>query len=154
MGKLTAEQRFWAKVNKDGPVSTHRPDLGPCWIWTASRRHDYGAFSLGGRAGRVEQAHRVAYIWLRGPIPEGYDIDHLCRVPACVNPSHLEPVTHRINCLRGTGASARCAAVTHCPRGHEYTPENTYVTNKGGRICRICTLRQVAERSRRLRAAR
>lgn len=78
-------------------------------------------------------------------------IDHLCGVRRCVNPEHLEAVTHRENLLRGTGFAAVNAAKTHCPHGHEYTPENTYhnPNPNGGRICRTCKRKRDAERRRR-----
>lgn len=96
------EDRFWAKVNKDGPVSEYRPDLGPCWIWTANTNDaGYGTFFVAMNAPvRNPGAHRISYELVVGSIPEGYDIDHLCMVPACVNPSHLEAVTPRVNMER------------------------------------------------------
>jgi hypothetical protein len=135
------EDRFWAKVNKDGPIPEHRPDLGPCWIWTGAKiKHGYGHFRLNRKS---ILAHRVAYEWLVGPIPEGLEPDHLCRVPSCVNPGHIEPVTQRENVLRGTSFAALNARKTHCPHGHEYTPENTRVQVKPngarGRFCRACS---------------
>lgn len=67
---------------------------GECWIWTAHRdRHGYPEIKVGGRNGRRLLAHRVSYAEHRGPIPDGYEIDHLCSTPACVNPAHLEAVT-------------------------------------------------------------
>ena len=96
----TAADRFWAKVAKDGPPPAFRPSLGPCWIWAAGRMKDgYGRLRIGPR--RAVLAHRFAYEQLRGPIPESAELDHLCRVPSCVNPEHLEPVSHRENCRRG-----------------------------------------------------
>ena len=86
--------------------------------------------------------HRTVYEFIKGPIPKGLQLDHLCRNRICVNPDHLEPVTHRVNSLRGRGAPALNAKKTHCPKGHEYTPENTYLQkrppNDVGRICRTC----------------
>jgi hypothetical protein len=96
------EARFWEKVDKDGPVPEHRPDLGPCWMWTASlnagANQGYGHFGVGQK---VVFAHRFAYELANGPIPDGLMPDHLCRNHPCVRPSHLEPVTNRENCLRG-----------------------------------------------------
>jgi hypothetical protein len=92
--------------------------------------------------GRPLAAYRVAYILLVGPIPEGLQLDHLCRVASCVNPAHLEPVTQQENIRR------QLAAITHCPKGHEYTPENTGHDRHGGRYCRICS-RLNANRTRR-----
>ena len=112
-----------------------------CWMWTGARtqgkrRPSYGVVKLPtGRTG----AHRAVYAEVMGPIPKGLELDHLCRVPLCVNPAHLEPVTHRENILRGKTVPARNAAKTHCPQGHEYTPENTYVNPiEGYRQCRTC----------------
>ena len=133
--KLTAEERFWAKVDKSGT----------CWIWTAARNaFGYGKFSMG--HARWIFAHRFAYETFRGPIPATLVIDHLCRNPSCVNPAHLEPVTNRENQLRGVGFAARHAAKTHCDHGHEFTPENTYTGYKG-RACREC--HRLRERMRR-----
>jgi hypothetical protein len=97
------EARFWEKVNKDGPAPEHRPDLGPCWVWTASlnagTHQGYGHFGVGQK---VVFAHRFSYELANGPIPDDRPhIDHLCRNHACVRPSHLDPVTNRQNSLRG-----------------------------------------------------
>jgi len=97
-------ERFWPKVNKDGPVPEHRPDLGPCWIWTAGGDYGRGRFAVVGRSGRLLLAHRFAYELLIGPIPEGLTLDHLCMTPLCVNPEHLEPVTQAENSRRAAEA--------------------------------------------------
>lgn len=119
--------RFWSKVDLDGP--------GGCWLWTAGDNGEgYGRFWTG--TGSM-QAHRFAYELLVGPIPEGLQIDHLCRVRRCVNPAHLEPVTQRENILRGTSPQAKNATKTHCPKGHPYNEENTR-WHRGSRYCRVC----------------
>lgn len=132
---VTTRRRLWSKVNKDGPVPPHRPDLGPCWLWTAGKTgQGYGAF----RAGlALARAHRFVYELLVGPIPDGLELDHLCRVHSCVNPDHLELVTHRVNTLRGLAPTALNAKKTHCPQGHPYGEENTRWW-RGHRICRAC----------------
>ncbi len=105
-----------------------------CWLWTAATSHGYGRVQWDGR---LHQAHRVVYELLVGSIPEGLTIDHLCRVRNCVNPEHMEPVTNRENILRGEAPSALHAKKTHCPQGHPYSEENTFVAN-GSRNCKKC----------------
>src|SRR3990167_5306610 len=96
-----------------------------CWIWTASLNRPNGYCSVQ-FAGRRQTAHRVLYEILRGPIPQGLTLDHLCRNRQCVNPWHCEPVTIRVNAMRGVGISAVNAQKTHCYKGHPFTVENTY----------------------------
>ena len=126
------KERFWAKVDS----------ADDCWIWTAeTSRGGYGRFAAGSRSDgtrRSVQAHRYAYELLVGPIPEGLELDHLCRVRNCVNPAHLEPVTTKVNVLRGIGLAARNAGKTHCPQGHPYDEANTYYYSTGKRACRAC----------------
>lgn len=122
-----AEDRFWSRVD--------RRDNG-CWLWTGSApRPGYGRFWVDG--GKV-YAHRFAYELLVGPIPEGTEIDHLCRTPLCVNPDHLEAVPHRVNILRSTSPLAARAQQTHCVNGHPFDAANTYVSPNGTRKCRTC----------------
>lgn len=131
----TVEQRFWAKVDKDGPAPEARPNLGPCWLWSAAKwRNGYGVFNdVGSR-----YAHRFAYAMLVGPIPDGLTIDHLCRVRRCVRPEHLEAVTGKVNTLRGEGPSAKQARKTECHAGHPFDLFNTYIDRRGRRHCRAC----------------
>ncbi len=113
-------------------------DRSGCLLWTASKTtNGYGLFA----SKRTKVAHRWVYEHVRGPIPKGLELDHLCRVRHCVNPWHLEAVTHRENILRGDPPMASQARQSHCKRGHAFTPENTYTyTNKSGshRKCRTC----------------
>jgi hypothetical protein len=126
---MPTEERFWGKVDKS-------PD---CWLWAAGLdQHGYGRFFLTKKEHYL-LAHRVAYTMLVGPIPDGLQLDHLCRITRCVNPDHLEPVTARTNVLRSESWSAVNARKTHCPQGHEYTEANIYRRPKtGGRGCRAC----------------
>lgn len=125
-----------------------------CWVWKKGKNPlGYGQLRLS-RTEKV-QAHRYVYELIKGPIPEGLELDHLCRNRACCNPEHLEPVTHRINILRGESPLAVNARKTHCVNGHPFTPENTYTqTIDGGkpvgRGCRICH----REHNKRSRAKR
>lgn len=115
-----------------------------CWIYLGNINDcGYGRIWVKGKEYRV---HRITYEHFRGPIPSGLVPDHLCRVRCCINPWHIEIVTHKVNILRGESPSAIHAKKTNCPKGHPYTPENTISWNKGrgmGRNCRICVnLRQ------------
>lgn len=95
----------------------------------------YGRFWSG--AG-VVYAHRWSYEHHLGKIPDGMQIDHLCRNTSCVNPDHLEPVTQHINLLRGHGWAGEHARKTHCPAGHPYAGANLYLSRSGERHCRAC----------------
>jgi hypothetical protein len=132
-------ERFWSKVNKDGPVSEYRPDLGKCWIWLAGcSNKKYGIFWVNGH---IERAHRVSFqVLSKKEIPRGLELDHLCRHTLCVRPSHLEAVTEKENVLRGFGPTAINSRKTHCIRGHEFTPENIYQqpSQLNARRCLTC----------------
>ncbi len=108
-----------------------------CWLWTGALNSlGYGVIWL---EGRNQYAHRVVYEFYRA-IPEGLQLDHLCRVRCCVNPDHLESVTAKENTRRADGQAAKKAA-THCKRGHEFTVENTRADFSRGvwtRQCKIC----------------
>lgn len=137
---LTPHQRFWQKVDKNGPVPDYAPHLGQCWLWTGCLVEGYGQFAVA-NSQRI-YAHRWAYEQEHGPIPTGLQIDHLCRVHACVRASHMETVTGRINVLRGHGPTAHNARVTHCRQGHPYDLFNTYCYPDGRRYCRKCRVTQ------------
>lgn len=128
------QERFWPKVDKRGP--------GGCWIWTAAKTPlGYGAISV---EGVPRRAHRISYVWSKGPIPDGLEIDHLCRVRSCVNPDHLEAVTHKENLARGYGVGAVAARTGKCHRGHQ----NWRVKRDGRRECRTCDNDRQRERYR------
>lgn len=115
---------FWRKVAVgDG-----------CWEWQGALSAGYGSYR---RQTETRLAHRRAYEDLVGPIPEDLQLDHLCRNPRCVNPSHLEPVTSRENTVRGTNPNMVRHLAATCPKGHNKA-EHRYVSPKGVGYCRIC----------------
>ena len=123
-------ERFAASIN--------RTESG-CWLWLKRTNSEgYGAMFLNRR---FVQAHRFAFEQFRYEIPIGLELDHLCRVRNCVNPFHLEPVTRKVNILRGDGITAKFARRSHCKNGHEFTPENTKIqTSPDGSIRRRCLI--------------
>lgn len=147
-------ERFMTKIRKTD---------SSCWEWIGGRDRDgYGIFSIhvpGKTRHKTVLAHRFAYQTFIGLIPDGLVIDHLCRNPACVNPTHLEPVSNRENLIRGIIARVGSFTVrrpnktdgkTHCKHGHKYNAVNTYVDPRGFRDCRLCK----SDRSRAIRARR
>lgn len=112
-----------------------------CWLWIAGKGHGYGKFWW--REGKKHES-REAYRWLwevcNGPVPKALELDHRCKNRTCVNPDHLIPVTHRINCLRGESFAARKFRQTHCKRGHSLSGDNLYIQKTGHyrRSCLIC----------------
>lgn len=128
--KFTLAERFATKYLPE-------PNTG-CWLWIGKDWSGYGVIWGGGsrKKGKFRAAHRVSYELHIGPIPDGLELDHLCRVTCCVNPAHLEPVTHLVNLKRGNWGKFRRVAgplPSHCKNGHELTPDNVY-----DRACRIC----------------
>lgn len=101
-----------------------------CWLWQGSSSHGYGTITEDGKRYRV---HRLSYEYFIGPIPDGLQLDHLCRNTLCIRPDHLEPVTNFENTLRGENFIAEQVRRTHCPRGHPYD-----MTTGGKRKCSIC----------------
>jgi HNH endonuclease len=141
---------FWRFVNPDGPLPRECPQLGLCWRWLgAITGHGYGSMRLQGKS---VGAHQVGYKLLRGDVPNGLELDHLCRNRACVNPYHLEAVTPKVNKLRGVGFAAMQARKTYCKHGHPFSGDNLMLRNNRGRDCRICHRIQGRKAAARLRA--
>jgi hypothetical protein len=110
----------------------HITDQQDCWVWLGAT--GYVTVRTGRHRGfATALAHREMYRTIRGEIPTGLELDHLCKRPSCINPAHLEPVTGHENKRRGTRATK-----THCKHGHEFTPENTIINARGNRGCREC----------------
>ena len=142
--ELTERQleNFWVKIDKGDKLGP-----GGCWLWTAGLDGPgYGGFKLHPLG--MFRAHRISYKLMRGAIPLGLEIDHLCRVRKCVNPDHLEAVTNRTNNLRGISPAALNAEKTHCKQGHEFSSENTHTRSDGGRRCRTCIQIKIAKESK------
>lgn len=135
-------ERFWSRINFHGgrpyladALARLTADAGECWTYRDSDNYvsEYGRFKL---FGVEQQAHRIAYRDFGHKLTDEQQIDHLCRNTLCVNPDHLEAVTQTENVRRG-----KRGHVTHCPQGHEYTPENTVIQKRGeneARNCRTC----------------
>lgn len=133
---LSLLKRLFSRVNFDGPVPEHRPDLGNCWVCVKNvRPNGYGKLTY---KSEDLSAHRLVFSLFVGDIPEGLDLDHLCRNRACVRPHHLEPTTRLENLSRGNGLIAMNVKKTHCVNGHEFTPENTYLYRGKHRCCKTC----------------
>jgi hypothetical protein len=122
--------RFWAKVDLKGPTPADRAELGPCWLWLGTKdNYGYGVFSI---AGQNFKAHRLSYHHVNGGVDDALTLDHLCRQKDCVYPGHLEAVDAAENTRRANPRR------THCLRGHEFTPENTYIKPNRSQGCRAC----------------
>ena len=126
-------ERFWARVKK----------TDTCWLWQGETGDGYGRIA---ENGRKRLAHHVSLALAGRTIPDGLEIDHLCRVRSCVRPDHLEAVTHRENNLRGDN---RKRSQTHCLRGHSLSGANVYTTpGTTKRACRACRLFRERRRTR------
>lgn len=129
-------ERFWKKIEK----------TETCWLWTGTTTRPiplgYGRLRV---AGKLWVAHRYHWVQINGDIPEGLELDHLCKTRHCVRLDHLELVTHAVNVQRGNGGRPKAVK---CPRGHEYAGDNLYIRPNGFQDCRACR----AAAARRLRA--
>jgi|SRR3990167_1603337 len=130
--RIPLKIRFWKKVKK----------TKTCWIWLGNKNSTTG-YGVVINNKKPYSAHRLAYMWSKGQIPINLEIDHLCRKRDCVNPKHLEAVTHRENILRGMGVAAQNAKKIYCNSGHKFTKKNTYLRKKRfGRACKKCVARR------------
>lgn len=149
-------ERFWTKVDKAGPAPTFAPELGPCWLWTAALSHGYGMFGDGTKTDlgnwRAVKAHKWLWEQVNGPVPDGLELDHLCRVTRCVRPDHLEAVTHAVNMERAPWTAVQVnRAKTRCPAGHDYAEHGYFDPTVNGRRCRPCKRATAREATRRYR---
>jgi hypothetical protein len=135
-GVKNTPESFFSKVEK----------TDYCWNWCGVKtKLGYGQISY---KGKIKYAHRLSYELLVGNIPKDKEIDHICRNRLCVNPTHMEVVTHSINMRRNDSLVGIRSRKTHCIRGHELTKENIR-TYRGHRICKEC--RRIYKRDNRKR---
>lgn len=149
------EERFWAKVNKQGPK--RRWMKTRCWVWTAGTMkgfrkdgYEYAKYGHFHFEGKTVKAHRMAWYFKYGEWPSS-QIDHLCRRHGCVRPSHLEDVTALVNIQRGKSPSAKNARKQTCKRNHPLIGNNLRINSKGARVCIECARMhgRINERKRR-----
>lgn len=126
------DKLIWQKTDRSGD----------CWVWTAGKNAKrYGQICLYDKQTRRQfsfKAHRVSYEAVHGKIPDGLQIDHLCKNPSCIRPSHLEAVSARTNNIRSTSPTSILAQKTHCMRGHPLSGENLHIRPNGNRACKLC----------------
>ena len=151
---LPRETRFWSHVNKNGPIV--RPELGPCWVWTAAVDKDGYGLIYSKELGGLKKAHRVAYILFKGPIPEGLCVLHTCDNPPCVNPNHLWTGTNRNNIddmvAKGRSLHGKKGTKTKLTEEQVLKIRKLYVPRKGGtppgvsrKFCYIGSVRWLAK---------
>lgn len=147
--RVKPRHEFWSGVLRGEPDQ--------CWPWLRGRIT--AGYGIAPWEGKQTTAHRVAWMLTHGPIGDGLEVDHLCHTEKCTagvdcphrrccNPGHLQAVTRAENLAAGRmyRPATRAQRVTHCPHGHEYTPENTRVAKHGGRNCRQCQNQRNANR--------
>lgn len=136
----SVSERFHERVSPE-------PNSG-CWLWLGYTDSDgYGRLSVSRPIRTQRGAHQISFELFVGPIPPGFELDHLCRVRCCVNPAHLRLLTHVDNAARttvGRRANRPRNTGTHCRNGHEFTAANTYISPGGCRYCRTCNRLAVA----------
>lgn len=143
--RIEGTQARWARQSPWDRFMSHIIPVteSGCWLWETDSDVDgmrYGQFD---DKGRSFCAHRWAYEYKNGPVSKDLELDHLCRVRCCANPDHVEPVTPRINKLRGISPVAVNAKKTHCVHGHSFDDRNTGVDKSGNRYCRKCQFNNV-----------
>jgi hypothetical protein len=143
--------KFCDSMSADMAITALRAALknnwqdSPCRIWPSYiNPQGYGEIGTSKRLGKNLKGHRIVWEAVNGPVPEGMELDHLCRNRACVNPAHLEAVTHKENTLRGAGPTAINSRKTQCVNGHDFSPENTRILGNGRRQCKTCQERHTA----------
>jgi hypothetical protein len=142
VGGVGGYGKFWDRVDFRGPNG--------CWLIPTIRKDGYCYVKY---MGRNVTAHRAAWEDVVGPIPAGMELDHKCRVRNCVNPAHLEPMTHYENIMKGNTVAAMRVAQTHCIHGHPLFGENLYLDPNGYRFCRTCRKRWRSEYQERKKNA-
>lgn len=126
---MSMTERIFVKV-------AFEPNCG-CWLWLGKLQHK--GYPMIGAYGKWVSAHRFSYEQFVGKIPPGLEIDHKCSVRSCVNPQHLEAVTHLENIRRSPNMGKAKRRLTHCPHGHAYSGDNVKFCPKGYRLCIICS---------------
>ena len=137
MSRARAFELLMARVEPE-------PNSG-CWLWTGGPSSEGYSRVWDNDLGGCVTGHVLVYETLIGPVPDGLELDHLCRVRICVRPSHLEPVTHQVNVLRGESITVKWANRTTCVRDHPLDG----VRGNGKRYCKQCARDWVGARRRR-----